>query len=124
LKLNDALEFGRQIADGLQAAHTKGVVHRDIKPANILVTPAGLVKILDFGLALLTEGSKLTKLDTTVGTVAYTSPEQAQGAEVGHRTYIWALGCVLYEMVAGVRPFKGQYDQALLYGSSMRSPSH
>ena len=115
MPLNDALDLGRQIAEGLQEAHAAGVVHRDVKPGNILVTPEGRAKILDFGLALLTEGSKLTKLDTTVGTVAYMSPEQAQGAEVDHRTDIWALGVVLYEMVAGVRPFKGQYDQALLY---------
>ena len=115
MPLNEALDLGRQIAEGLQEAHAAGVVHRDIKPGNILVTPEGRAKILDFGLALLTEGSKLTKLDTTVGTVAYMSPEQAQGPEVDHRTDIWALGVVLYEMVAGVRPFKGQYDQALLY---------
>ena len=73
------------------------------------------MKILDFGLALLTEGSRLTQLDTTLGTVAYMSPEQAQGVEVDHRADIWALGCVLYEMVCGQRPFKGVYDKALLY---------
>ena len=115
LSLKDALGFARQVADGLAAAHAKGVVHRDIKPGNLLVTPEGRVKILDFGLALLTEGSKLTKLDTTVGTVAYMSPEQAQGMEVDCRTDLWALGCVLYEMVRGQRPFQGVYDQALVY---------
>ena len=115
LSLKDSLAFARQVADGLAAAHAKGVVHRDIKPGNLLVTPEGRVKILDFGLALLTEGSKLTKLDTTVGTVAYMSPEQAQGMEVDYRTDIWALGCVTYEMVRGERPFQGVYDQALVY---------
>ncbi len=115
MPLQEALTIGRQIAEGLEAAHAKRIVHRDIKPGNVLVTSDGHVKILDFGLALLTEGSKLTKLDTTVGTVAYMSPEQAEGGEVDHRTDLWALGCVLYEMVAGVRPFTGQYDQALLY---------
>ena len=87
----------------------------DIKPGNLLVTPEGRVKILDFGLALLTEGSKLTKLDTTLGTVAYMSPEQTQGMEVDYRTDLWALGCVTYEMVRGERPFQGVYDQALVY---------
>ena len=115
LSLKEALGFARQVADGLAAAHAKGVVHRDIKPGNLLVTPEGRVKILDFGLALLTEGSKLTKLDTTVGTVAYMSPEQAQGMEVDYRTDLWALGCVTYEMVRGQRPFQGLYDQALVY---------
>ncbi len=115
LSLKEALGFARQVADGLAAAHAKGVVHRDIKPGNLLVTPEGRVKILDFGLALLTEGSKLTRLGTTVGTVAYMSPEQAQGMEVDYRTDLWALGCVTYEMVRGQRPFQGLYDQALVY---------
>ena len=113
--LKEALDIGRQVADGLHAAHQKKIVHRDIKPGNLLITPDGRVKILDFGLALLTEGSRLTQLDTTLGTVAYMSPQQAQGVEVDHRADIWALGCVLYEMVCGQRPFLGEYDQALLY---------
>ena len=115
LPLKDALDIARQVAEGLQAAHAEGIVHRDIKPANILISPEGRATIMDFGLARLTEASKLTRADQTVGTAAYMSPEQIQGAEVDHRTDIWALGCVLYEMVAGVRPFKGQYDQALAY---------
>ena len=115
LSLKEALGFARQVADSLAAAHAKGVVHRDIKPGNLLVTPQGRVKILDFELALLTEGSKLTQLDTTVGTVAYMSPEQAQGVEVDYRTDLWALGCVLYEMVRGQPPFQGVYYQALVY---------
>ncbi len=115
LSIKDALDIARQAADGLQAAHEKGVVHRDIKPANILVDAKGHAKVMDFGLARLTEASRLTKLDTAMGTVAYMSPEQAQGMEVDGRADIWALGCVLYEMVAGQRPFLGQYDQALLY---------
>ncbi len=115
LPLQDALDIARQIAEGLQEAHAAGVVHRDIKPGNIILTPEGRVKILDFGLALLTEGSKLTKLDTTVGTVAYMSPEQTQGADVDHRTDIWSLGVVIYEMVTGEKPFKGAYDKAIMY---------
>jgi len=115
LPLNDALDIARQVAEGLQAAHAEGIVHRDIKPANILVSPEGRATIMDFGLARLTEASKLTRADQTVGTAAYMSPEQMQGAEVDHRTDIWAHGCVLYEMVAGLRPFQGEYDQALAY---------
>jgi eukaryotic-like serine/threonine-protein kinase len=115
LSLKDALDIGRQVADGLEAAHEKGIVHRDIKPANILIDAKGRATIMDFGLARLTEASRLTKADTTMGTVAYMSPEQAQGMEVDHRSDIWALGCVLYEMVCGQRPFRGQYDQALFY---------
>ena len=115
LKIAEALDIAQQIASGLEAAHEKKVVHRDIKPGNVIVDGKGHVTVMDFGLALLTEGSKLTQLDTTLGTVAYMSPEQAQGAEVDRRTDIWALGCVLYEMVCGQRPFKGVYDKALLY---------
>lgn len=115
LKIAEALDIAQQIALGLQAAHEKGVVHRDIKPANNIADDKGHVTVMDFGLALLTEGSKLTQFDTTVGTVAYMSPEQAQGVKVDHRTDIWALGCVLYEMLCGQRPFKGVYDKALLY---------
>ena len=115
LKIPEALDIAQQIAKGLEAAHEKGVVHRDIKPGNVIVDEKGHVTVMDFGLALLTEGSKLTLLDTTVGTAAYMSPEQIQGMEVDHRTDIWALGCVLYEMVCGQRPFKGLYDKALLY---------
>ena len=122
LPLKDAVEIGRQVGEGLAAAHGDGIVHRDIKPANILVSPEGRATIMDFGLARLTEASKLTRADQTVGTAAYMSPEQIQGSEVDHRTDVWALGCVLYEMVAGLRPFKGQYDQALLYEIGNQEP--
>jgi serine/threonine protein kinase len=115
LPIKDALDIARQVAEGLQAAHTEEIVHRDIKPANILVSPEGRPTIMDFGLARLTEASRLTKADQTMGTVAYMSPEQAQGMGVDHRSDVWSLGCVLYEMVSGQRPFLGQYDQALLY---------
>ena len=122
LSFKDALDIARQIADGLEAAHAKGIVHRDIKPANVMVDAKGRVTIMDFGLALLTEASKLTRTDQTVGTTAYMSPEQLQGGEVDHRTDVWALGCVLYEMVSGARPFKGDYDQALAYEIVQQEP--
>ena len=113
--LEKVLDIGRQVAEGLEAAQEKGIIHRDIKPANIIVDAKGHATILDFGLARLNEASKLTRADQTIGTAAYMSPEQSQGANVDRRTDIWALGCVLYEMVCGRRPFQGVYDQALLY---------
>lgn len=122
LPLRDAIDICRQVAEGLEAAHDKGIVHRDIKPGNILVSPEGRATILDFGLARLTEASRLTKTAAALGTVAYMSPEQAQGEDVDHRTDVWSLGCVLYEMVLGQRPFRGAYDQAILYEIACEEP--
>ena len=122
LPLKDALDLARQVADGLQAAHEKAIVHRDIKPGNLLITPKGQLKILDFGLALLTESSKLTQLDTTLGTIAYMSPEQTMAAGTDSRTDIWALGVVLYEMVCGQLPFRGDYDKAVMYSITSEEP--
>jgi serine/threonine protein kinase/tetratricopeptide (TPR) repeat protein len=115
LKLEQAVDIAMQTAAGLQEAHEKGIVHRDIKPANIMITPKGRVKIMDFGLAKLRGQTMLTKEGTTLGTVSYMSPEQARGDEVDHRTDIWSLGVILYEMVTGRRPFTGDYEQAVIY---------
>ena len=115
LELDEAIDIAVQIAEGLAAAHEKGIVHRDIKPANIVVTPKGRVKIMDFGLVRVAGGAQLTKIGTTVGTVAYMSPEQARGDAVDHRTDLWSLGVVLYEMVTGGRPFRGDRDQAVIH---------
>ena len=125
LKLKDALDIAIQTAQGLQAAHEKKIVHRDIKPANLMVTGEGakqLVTIMDFGLALLTDRSKLTKHEETMGTVTYMSPEQAQGMDLDHRTDVWSLGAVIYEMVTGQQAFKGHYDQATVYSILNEDP--
>ncbi len=113
--LDEALSIARQIGDGLAAAHAKGIIHRDIKPANIMLTPEGRPMLMDFGLAKISGTTKLTRTRTTMGTVAYMSPEQVQGGEADHRSDIWALGAVLYEMVSGRTPFGGKYEAAILY---------
>jgi serine/threonine-protein kinase len=115
LPLNDVIDFALNVARGLQAAHEAGMVHRDVKPANIMVTAKGEVKILDFGLAKLSGRTMLTKTGTTLGTVSYMSPEQAKGDLVDHRTDIWSLGVMLYEMITGRLPFRGDYEQAIIY---------
>ena len=121
LAIDDALEITRQIAEALGAAHERGIVHRDLKPANVKVRPDGAVKVLDFGLAKALDAPAaagasqlptittpaMTQAGMILGTAAYMSPEQARGARVDRRADIWALGCVMSEMLTGRRAFEG-----------------
>jgi serine/threonine protein kinase/tetratricopeptide (TPR) repeat protein len=115
LKLEEAVSIAGQLSEGLQAAHEKGIVHRDVKSQNIMVTTKGQVKILDFGLAKLRGASVVTRAGTTLGTMGYMSPEQLRGEPVDHRSDLWALGVVFYEMIAGRKPFHGDYEEAVAY---------
>ncbi|MFQ5632057.1 MAG: protein kinase, partial [bacterium] len=122
LPLEEAIDIAQQIANGLEKAHQKEIVHRDLKPANIIITNDGLVKILDFGLAKLQGQTRLTKEGTTLGTTHYMSPEQVRGEMVDRKTDIWALGAIVYEMITGQTPFKGEYDQAVMYAIVNEEP--
>jgi len=122
LSMDESLDLAIQIARGLARAHSKGIVHRDIKPANIIITRDNVVKIVDFGLAKLADRTKITKEGTTLGTAAYMSPEQVQGEDVTHQTDIWSFGVLLYEMLTGDMPFKGEYEQAVIYSILHEEP--
>ena len=115
LDIDKAKDIALQVAEGLKEAHEKGIIHRDIKPANIMLTKKGQAKITDFGLAKLTGGVDLTKTSTVMGTAAYMSPEQARGDRVDHRTDIWSLGAMFYEMLSVKAPFQRDHEQASIF---------
>ena len=113
--IEEAIDIAAQVAQGLAKAHESGIIHRDIKSGNIMIGKDGIARIVDFGLAKLAGQTILTKTGSTLGTVAYMSPEQARGEQVDHRTDIWSLGVVMYEMISGRLPFAGEYEQAIVY---------
>ena len=122
LPIDNCLSYATQIAEGLKAAHAKGIIHRDIKSSNIMITESGQVKIMDFGLAQIAGRAQLTKDYSMLGTAAYMSPEQARGEAVDQRTDIWSFGVVLYEMLTGQMPFRGEYEQAVIYSILNQEP--
>jgi Tol biopolymer transport system component/serine/threonine protein kinase len=120
--LNAAYDAAIQVGDALAEAHAKGIVHRDVKSENIMITAKGQVKVMDFGLAKLKGSLKLTRTSSTVGTLGYMSPEQIQGGDVDHRSDIFSLGVVLFEMVTGQLPFRGEHEAAIVYSIVNEAP--
>jgi len=121
--LQDGITYAIQIAEALQEAHTHGIVHRDIKAENIMVNTKNQVKVMDFGLAKLKGSLKSTKTSSTVGTLAYMAPEQIQSGEVDARSDIFSFGVVLYEMLAGHLPFRGEHEAAMMYSILNEEPA-
>jgi TolB-like protein/predicted Ser/Thr protein kinase/Flp pilus assembly protein TadD len=122
LTVSEAIDLTMQICEGLNEAHTAGVVHRDIKPGNIIIDKKSKPRLLDFGLATVSGEEKLTKTGSTLGTVGYMSPEQIDGTKVDHRSDIFSVGVILYEMLTGRRPFEGDNDAAVVKAISSSTP--
>ena len=122
LEIRDALNIACQLADGLEAAHRQGITHRDLKPANVILEEGGGIRIIDFGLAQLSDASRLTELSSPLGTANYVSPEQMNGEVVDQRTDIWSLGVILYELTTGRKPFQAEHREAVYYAVAHKTP--
>jgi serine/threonine protein kinase len=122
-RIDEALTAAIQICEALQEAHAHGIVHRDIKADNIMLTSKGQIKVMDFGLAKLKGSLKLTRTSSTVGTLAYMAPEQIQGGEVDSRSDIFSFGVLLFEMVTGKTPYRGEHQAAMMYSLTADSKS-
>ena len=136
MPVEEALKVARQIAEALETAHERGVVHRDLKPGNVMITPDGMVKVLDFGLAAMVHSApsapfdpidsptftmNMTQAGVLLGTAAYMSPEQAAGTPVDRRADIWSYGVVLWEMLGGRRLFGGDTRRKSVDGTRQRA---
>jgi serine/threonine protein kinase len=122
LKIEDCIKYAIQIGEALQEAHSRGIVHRDVKPENIMVNSKNQVKVMDFGLAKLKGSLKLTRTASTIGTLAYMAPEQIEGGQVDARSDIFSFGIVLYEMLTGRLPFRGDHEAAMMYSILHEEP--
>ncbi len=120
--VREAVDFAVQIAEALQEAHGRGIVHRDIKSENIMINTRSQVKVMDFGLAKLRGSMRLTKSSSTIGTLGYMAPEQIQGEQVDARSDVFSFGVVLYEMLTGRMPFRGEHDAAMMYSILNEEP--
>jgi len=123
LSVNDVISYSIQIGEALEEAHAKGIVHRDIKPENIMLSSKNQIKVMDFGLAKLKGSMNLTRTSSTVGTLAYMAPEQIQGGAVDTRSDIFSFGVVLFEMLTGHYPFRGEHEAAMMYSIVNEEPA-
>ena len=122
IPVDDVINISIQIAEGLSKAHRKGIIHKDVKPANIIIDDENIVKIIDFGLAKLLSANNQIMLSSTMGTLSYMSPEEIKGHMIDFRTDVWSLGILMYEMLTGMRPFDGDYDQEVIYSIFNEKP--
>lgn len=122
LPVPELINIAIPIAEGLSKAHEEDIIHRDINPSNIIITTDGLIKIIDFGIATSRKRLQISQKDTTSGTLDYMSPEQIRGERVDHRTDIWSFGVILYEMLTGELPFKGKFEEAIIFSIQNENP--